>query len=361
MNTHDTVLRATEEAVSIEGYCAPEFSELKAAFAESFVNGGELGASLAIEIDGRVAVDLWGGWMDRREACGGSATPPAWCFPPRNRPRRCARIYSRSRAHSIWTARQATIGPRFALDKRDITTRMLLDHTAGRPALREPLPDDAAFDWDHMVWRLERETPFWAPGTRVAYHGMTFGWLVGEIVRRVGGCSLGKFFARHVAQPLALDFCIGLPEHEERRVATIVPPERLAVPRNARERDLCERPDSPAALFMKNTGGWRRRAASRMRAALRGSTARSQWAARATAFACCAKRLSNAPSKFRRPHTTMHACVCRRASRAASCARWTTARVDSTAPRSAAMRSAMSERAARSHSPRRRTGLASPT
>lgn len=258
MSIHETISRVTEQAVSIDGYCAPEFWELKAVFAENFVSGSELGASLAIEIDGRVAVDLWGGWMDparslpwqRDTTCVVfSNTKPATAL--------CAHLLAEQGALDL-DRPAGDYWPAFrALDKRDITTRMLLDHTAGLPALRESLPDDAAFDWGYMVWRLERETPFWAPGTRVAYHGMTFGWLVGEIVRRTGGCSLGEFFARHVAQPLALDFWIGLPEHQERRVATIVPPERLAVPRNARERDLCERPDSPAALFMKNTGGWR--------------------------------------------------------------------------------------------------------
>lgn len=258
MKIDDTISPTKQGTVSIEGHCEPALAALKTAFAENFAHSGELGAALAIEIDGRVVVDLWGGWMDpertrpwqRDTTCVVfSNTKPATAL--------CAHLLAEQGALEL----DRPVGdywPAFrALDKRDITTRMLLDHSAGLPALREPLPDDAAFDWGYMVWRLERETPFWAPGTRVAYHGMTFGWLVGEIVRRVGGCPLGEFFARHIAQPLALDFWIGLPEHEEPRVATIVAPARADAACHARERDLVERPDSPAALSMKNTGGWR--------------------------------------------------------------------------------------------------------
>ena len=103
---------------------------------------------------------------------------------------------------------------------------MLLSHQAGLPAVRTRLPKGAFYDWEFMVGTLAAEAPFWEPGTRNGYHALTFGFLVGEVVRRVSGRSLGTFFRDEVATPLGLDFWIGLPESEEARVApTINPPD----------------------------------------------------------------------------------------------------------------------------------------
>jgi CubicO group peptidase (beta-lactamase class C family) len=89
--------------------------------------------------------------------------------------------------------------------------------------VRTPLPPDALFDWDLMVQSLAAEAPFWEPGTRNGYHALTFGFLVGEVVRRVSGRSLGTFFRDEVATPLGLDFWIGLPEDQEPRIAPQIP------------------------------------------------------------------------------------------------------------------------------------------
>jgi CubicO group peptidase (beta-lactamase class C family) len=102
---------------------------------------------------------------------------------------------------------------------------MLLNHQAGLAALRRPLPEGAFYDWEVMVGALEKEEPFWPPGTRNGYHALTFGWLVGEVVRRVSGKSLGTFFHDEVAGPLGLDFWIGLPDGRESRVAPMIPGE----------------------------------------------------------------------------------------------------------------------------------------
>ena len=91
------------------------------------------------------------------------------------------------------------------------------------PALRAPVKDSGPYEWDYMTARLADEAPFWPPGTRNGYHGFTFGWTVGEMVRRASGKSLGTFFREEVAGPLGLDFWIGLPEEIEPRVAPITP------------------------------------------------------------------------------------------------------------------------------------------
>lgn len=240
------------------GHCAPAFDAVRAAFEHNLVHGGELGASLAIEIDGECVVDLWGGWADAEGGTPWQRDTMSVVF-SNTKPATALCIHLLAEAGELDLDQPVVrYWPAFAgAGKESITTRMLLDHSAGLPALRERLPDGAAFDWEFMVERLEREAPFWAPGTRVGYHALTYGWLLGELVRRIGGCSLGTFFHRHVAQPLGLDFWIGLPSSEESRVATIAPPAPISVPGNAFERALMQEPQSPTALYMKNTGGWR--------------------------------------------------------------------------------------------------------
>jgi len=244
--------------VAVHGYCAPGFEAVRDAFASNFRDAGELGASVAMEIDGRPVVDLWAGWADaerqrpweRDTVCiVFSNTKPAAAL--------CAHMLAEAGELDL-DAPVARYWPEFAAAGKDgVTARMLLNHTAGLPALRDPLPPDAAFDWSGMTGRLARAAPFWMPGTRVAYHGLTYGWLVGELVRRLGGCMPGEFFHRHIARPLALDFWIGLPESEEARVAPIVPPPAPQPPLSPFEQSLKDEPDSPTALYAKNTGGWR--------------------------------------------------------------------------------------------------------
>jgi CubicO group peptidase (beta-lactamase class C family) len=100
---------------------------------------------------------------------------------------------------------------------------MMLDHSVGVPAWREKLPAGSVHDWSYMVGRLEEEAPFWEPGTRNGYHMLSFGWTVGELVRRVSGRSLGTFLREEVAGPAGADVWLGLPEAEERRVARVIP------------------------------------------------------------------------------------------------------------------------------------------
>ena len=242
----------------VAGWCTPRFEPVRDAFIRNFQESGEVGASMTIEIDGQPQLDLWGGYADAAQRTPWerdtisivfSITKPATAL--------CAHLLAQDGlldldkpVHHYW--------PAFADSaRRGITPRMFLDHSAGLPALREELPDGAAFDWEAMVSRLEREAPFWEPGTRVGYHGLTFGWLVGELVRRVSGVSVGEFFRQRVADPLGIDFWIGLPEEHESRVAPIIPAPRSATPRNAFEAAIMEQPDSITALYFRNTGGWR--------------------------------------------------------------------------------------------------------
>ncbi|MET4577922.1 serine hydrolase domain-containing protein [Ottowia thiooxydans] len=250
--------RAELGRAHIQGYCAPRFRSLLNAFIENFDDDVEHGASLAVEQEGETVVDVWGGFADlktrrkwEQDTIGVvfSNTKAATAL--------CAHILVDGGALEI-DKPVAHYWPEFAAaGKVDVTVRMLLDHSAGLPALREMLPDGAAFDWSEMTQRLAAETPYWKPGTSVGYHGLTFGWLVGEVIRRVAKQSLGSFFQERVAQPLGIDFWIGLPESEESRVATILPASPAEMPRNAFERAIANEPDSISNLYFRNTGGWR--------------------------------------------------------------------------------------------------------
>jgi CubicO group peptidase (beta-lactamase class C family) len=147
--------------------------------------------------------------------------------------------------------------------KEGVTTRMMLDHSSAVPALRAPVKDSGPFEWDYMTQRLADEVPFWPPGTRNGYHGFTFGWTVGEMVRRASGQSLGTFFREEVARPLGLDFWIGLPEEIEPRVAPITPyVYKAADAVTPFMRDLGTDKQSIAALFFFNVGAWRTKGAN---------------------------------------------------------------------------------------------------
>jgi len=135
---------------------------------------------------------------------------------------RSARICWRSAVSWIWTPRWSSTGRKFgAAGKDQIPVRWLLSHQAGLPIIDGPLTLEEAYAWDPVIRALEAQKPLWQPGTQHVYHAMTFGYLVGEVVRRISGKSLGTFFADEVAGPLGLHAWIGLPEEQEEKVATI--------------------------------------------------------------------------------------------------------------------------------------------
>jgi CubicO group peptidase (beta-lactamase class C family) len=207
---------------NIDGYVDSRFNAVKNAFRENFARRGELGAAVTVIADGRTVVDLWGGTADHRSgrpwlrdtlALVFSATKGATAL--------CAHMLA-SRGQLDLDLPVARYWPEFAAaGKEHLPVRMLLNHRAGLPAIIEPLPPDAIFDWQAMTTALAAQAPSWPPGSRHGYHAMTFGVLVGEVIRRVSGMSVGQFLRAEVAEPLGLDFWIGLPEHLEARVARL--------------------------------------------------------------------------------------------------------------------------------------------
>jgi CubicO group peptidase (beta-lactamase class C family) len=223
------------ESIAVDGVCDVRFAQVREEFEQNFAERGEVGASVCVTVDGETVVDLWGGYAVpagppdgppgtawQRDTIGHvwSATKGATAL--------CAHLLA-DRGHLDLNAPVVQYWPEFAKNGKDgVLVRHLLAHQAGLPAVREPLPAGAFYDWETMTDALAREEPFWAPGTRTGYHGLTFGYLVGEVVRRICGRSLGGFFAEEVAAPLELDFWLGLPEQHEWRVAPTIPADPTA-------------------------------------------------------------------------------------------------------------------------------------
>ena len=212
--------------MDIAGTIDPKFAPVRDAFQENFASRGELGAALTVTVDGRTVVDLWGGvadkltrrpWLQDTMVMVFSCTKAATAL--------CVHILA-ARGQLDLDAPVARYWPEFAAaGKESIPVRMLLNHQAGLAAIDAPLPAAALHDWGRMCAALAVQRPNWEPGTGHGYHAVTFGWLVGEVVRRVTGQSLGRFFRDTVAGPLGLDFWIGLPEALEPRVAPVrMPP-----------------------------------------------------------------------------------------------------------------------------------------
>ncbi len=206
----------------VEGECEPRFAAVREVFAKSFAKG-EVGAALCVTIAGRTPIDLWGGHRD-------AARTQPWTRDT------LVNVYSTTKGMTAICANRlvdqgaldldlpvAHYWPEFAAaGKQAIPVRWLLCHKAGVPALREDVPAHARFDGKFWTEALAAEAPWWEPGTHHGYHALTYGQLVGEIVRRVDGRTLGSYFREELALPLALDFHIGLPAEHDARVAEIL-------------------------------------------------------------------------------------------------------------------------------------------
>lgn len=207
---------------NIEGNCEPDFKPVLDQFVANF-EGDEVGASLNIRIEGQTVIDVWGGVKAGKDANPWTEDTLSVVFS-------CTKGATALCAHHLidqgkldLNARVADYWPEFAAaGKQDVTVAMMLNHSAGVPALREDIKPGGYYDWDYMVNRLAQEEPFWEPGCRNGYHMMTFGWTVGELVGRVSGQSLGQYFKEQIADPLGIDFFIGLPESEDSRVSKVL-------------------------------------------------------------------------------------------------------------------------------------------
>ncbi|MFI9553613.1 serine hydrolase domain-containing protein [Nonomuraea endophytica] len=240
--------------MTVQGTCDPRFSLVREEFERNLAERGEIGASVCVMVDGEVVVDLWGGeaapgtpWLHDTIGHVWSCTKGATAL--------CAHLLA-ARGELDLDAPVIRYWPEYgAAGKGATLVRHVLTHQAGLPVLREPLPAEAFLDWKLMAERLAVAEPFWEPGTRHGYHALTFGFLVGEIIRRISGRSLGTFFREEVADPLGLEFWLGLPEEQEGRVAPTIPADVPAELPSFYVKAFSD-PSSMPALLLGNDGGF---------------------------------------------------------------------------------------------------------
>lgn len=214
---------STKSGTAVHGHVEEGWGKVADAFRANFEgNPGEVGAACCVYVRGRPVVDLWGGladsetqrpWNKDTIALVASTTKGATAI--------CAHMLAQ-RGELDLDAPVVKYWPEFGANGKDqIPVRWLLSHQAGLPIVDGPLTFEEACAWDPVIRALEAQRPLWKPGTEHVYHSMSFGYLVGEIVRRISGKSLGTFFADEVAGPLGLNAWIGLPEEQEEKVARI--------------------------------------------------------------------------------------------------------------------------------------------
>jgi CubicO group peptidase (beta-lactamase class C family) len=210
----------------VQGTCEGRFGRVADELAASLKAAGG-GASAAVHLDGEPVVDIWGGYVDvtRTAKWERDTITNVWST-TKTMVALCALILA-DRGEIDLDAPVARYWPEFAAaGKEDVRVRHLLGHTAGLPTWDEPITVADLYDGPAVTARLAAQTTSWEPGGAAGYHSITFGFLVGEVVRRVTGRGLGTFFAEEVAGPLGADFHIGLPaEHDDRVAPLIAPPE----------------------------------------------------------------------------------------------------------------------------------------
>jgi CubicO group peptidase (beta-lactamase class C family) len=207
----------------IHGSTDPKFAKLKDALAANFADGLEHGSSVAVMVDGKLVVDLWAGHIDKAKT----------------------KLWQRDTIANVWSSTKgvvaaavamlveqgklrydkpiANVWPEFAAQgKEQITLDQTMSHTSGMNGLNTPLTAEQLYQWTPYVDALAAAKPNWQPGTDCAYHALSYGHLAGEPIRRISGMSVGQFITQHIANPLGVEFFVGLPEEQDHRVAEMI-------------------------------------------------------------------------------------------------------------------------------------------
>ena len=207
----------------VRGSVEPGFEAVREAFARNFEKGREVGASFCVHVGGHKVVDLCGGTFDQEGTRPYDERTLQLVFSStKGATAVCANLLAQRGLLDL-DAPVASYWPEFAqAGKERLPVRFLLSHQAGLPAVDATLTAEEVWAWEPVIEALAAQKPFWEPGTAHGYHALSYGYLVGEVVRRVSGRSLGTFFADEVAGPLGLEFFIGLPAGLEPRVSPII-------------------------------------------------------------------------------------------------------------------------------------------
>jgi CubicO group peptidase (beta-lactamase class C family) len=244
------------------GKCDARFDALRAALARNLDSGEELGASLVLDIDGEIAVDLWGGFCDEARTVPWSEQTITNVWSSTKTVTSLAALMLVDRGELDVDAPVAQYWPEFAAQgKQDVLVRHVMSHASGVSGLEQPAVAEDLYDWPAATSRMAAQAPWWTPGSASGYHALNYGHLVGEVVRQVSGKTLKQFVAEEIAGPLGADFQIGAAESDWDRIADVVPPPPLPFDLAALDPDspvVKTLTGPPVAAEVANTPGWRR-------------------------------------------------------------------------------------------------------
>lgn len=215
---------------AIHGRCQDRFAAVRLGMAASLASGADVGLSFCATIGGETVVDLWGGYADEAKTRPWQADTIVNVYSTTKTMTALTALLVTDRGDLDFAAPVARYWPEFAANgKADVTVAQLMSHSAGLSGWDTPLTTEDFYDWDKVTTLLAEQAPWWPPGSAPGYHAITQGYLVGEVVRRITGKSLGTVFREEIAEPLGADFHIGLPASEDHRVADLIaPPETIS-------------------------------------------------------------------------------------------------------------------------------------
>lgn len=209
----------------IHGTVEPRFAAVRDAFAQNFANGAENGAAFCMTLEGRPVVDIWAGYADEAQTRPWQQDTIVNVYSTTKTMTALTALYLADKGALKFEDPVAKYWPEFAAaGKADVTVAHLMSHSAGLSGWKEPLTREDLYDWEKATSLLAAQAPYWTPGSAPGYHAMTQGYLVGEVIRRVAGETVGTVFRQEIAGPLGADFHIGLPATEDQRVADLTPP-----------------------------------------------------------------------------------------------------------------------------------------
>ena len=247
--------------MKIHGFCADRFEPVHQAFEANFEQGKELGASIAVTLDGESVVDLWGGDADSQGHPWQEDTIVNVYSTTKTMAALCVLMLADQQAIRL-SDPVARYWPEFAqAGKDDVKISHVMSHSAGLSGFDPPLESiEELYNWSSICERLAAQKPWWEPGTQSGYHAITQGYLQGEIVRRVTGRSLGTFFKEEVASKLGADFHIGLDPKDDPRVGELQPPQQGPTADNVEPDSILARTFAGAALTgtEPRSESWRR-------------------------------------------------------------------------------------------------------
>ena len=215
---------------TISGECDEAFDQVRDLMSSSIDSGEDVGASVCVIQSGRAIVDLWGGVADVASERPWERDTIINTFSITKTMTSLCALLLLDRGELDPASPVARYWPEFAAaGKADVTVSQLMSHTSGVSGWQEPITLEEVYDAQAAAEALATQAPWWEPGTMSGYHALNQGHLVGEVIRRITGQSLGTFFRREVAEPTGADYFIGVPESEDARVATLIAPTKSGI------------------------------------------------------------------------------------------------------------------------------------